>query len=287
MTFRFAYSTNAYTKWPLNKAVEDIRKRGFEGVEILADVPHAFPESSLDLEGLKAALAASKLAVANLNGNTTLGLDPKKRDPSGFWPGFLDSSVSVRKLKTEYVKNVIDLARETGSPSVCTASGARPPGTSSRDAFSRLGAALEEILDHAARAPQVRVGLEYEPGFFLGDLASTLQVVRELGHPLLGFNLDVGHAWCVGDDLEKAIGEAGPRLWNLHLEDIKGRVHQHLVPGRGALDFAAMFRALDRAKYNRFLTLELYPYKDKPGEAGEEGLRYLEALSKVGLRTDD
>ncbi|HTF55799.1 MAG TPA: sugar phosphate isomerase/epimerase [Planctomycetota bacterium] len=286
MAFRFAYSTNSYTKWPLDKAIEDVRKRGFEGVEILADLPHAFPGSSLDLEGLKAALAASKLAVANLNGNTTLGLDPKKRDPSGFWPGFLDSSVAVRKMKTEYVKNVIDLAREIGSPAVCTASGVRPAGTSSRDAFSRLGAALEEILDHAARAPQVRVGLEYEPGFFLGDLASTLQVVRELGHPLLGFNLDVGHARCVGDDLEKAIGEAGPRIWNLHVEDIKGRVHDHLVPGRGDLDFAAMFRALERAKYDRFLTLELYPYKDKPGEAGEEGLRYLKSQLKVGLQTD-
>jgi sugar phosphate isomerase/epimerase len=285
MPFRFAFSTNAYTKWPLARAVADVVKRGFTGIEILADVPHAFPAADLDLDGLKSALADSKLAVVNLNANTTLGLDPKRRDPSGFWPGFLDSAIGVRKMKTEYVKNVIDLAREIGSPAVCTASGVRPPGTSDREAFSRLGGALEEILDHAARAPQVRVGLEYEPGFYLGDLASTLRIVRELGHPLLGFNLDVGHAWCVGDDLEKAIGEASPRIWNLHVEDIKGRVHEHLIPGRGDLDFAAMFRALERAKYDRYLTLELYPFKDKPGEAGEEGLRYLERLLKAREKT--
>ena len=278
MPFRFAYSTNAYTKWPLDRAVADVAKRGFEGVEILADVPHAFPASDLDLDGLKGAIVESRLAVVNLNANTTVGLDPKKRDPSGFWPGFLDSAAGVRKMKAEYVKNVIDLAREIGSPAVCTASGVRPPGTSDREAYSRMAGALEEILDHAARSPQIRVGLEYEPGFFLGDLTSTLRVVRELGHPLLGFNLDIGHAWCVKDDLEKAIGEAGPRIWNLHLEDIKGRVHEHLVPGRGDLDFTAMFRALERVKYDRFLTLELYPYKDKPGEAGEEGLKYLRSL---------
>ena len=41
--------------------------------------------------------------------------------------------------------------------------------------------------------------------------------------------------------------------------------------------FATMFRALERAKYGGFLTLELYPYKDKPGEAGEEGLRFLKS----------
>ena len=287
MPLRFAYSTNAYTKGPLDRAVADVAKRGFEGVEILADAPHAFPAPDLDLDGLKAAIADSKLAVANLNANTTVGLDPKRRDPSGFWPGFLDSAIGVRKMKTEYVKNVIDLAREVESPAVCTASGVRPPGTSDREAFSRLAAALEEILDHAARAPQVRVGLEYEPGFYLGDLVSTLRVVRELGHPLLGFNLDIGHAWCVGDDLEKAIGEAGPRIWNLHVEDIKGRVHEHLVPGRGDLDFLAMFRALERIKYAGFLTLELYPYKDKPGEAGEEGLKYLRSLARRLLNTDD
>ena len=290
MPFRFAYSTNAYTKWPLGRAIADVAKRGFTGVEILADLPHAFPATDLDLDGIKAALRDSKLAVANLNGNTTLGLDPKGRDPSGFWPGFLDSALGVRKLKTGYVKDVIDLAREIGSPSVCTASGPRPPGTSDRDAFSRLAGALEEILDHAARAPQVRVGLEYEPGFYLGDLASTLKIVRELDHPLLGFNLDVGHAWRVGDDLEKAIGEAGPRLWNLHVEDIEGRVHDHLIPGRGNLDFAAMFRGLERVRYGGFLTLELYPYKDRPGEAGEEGLKFLGSLWSViqsRLRSDN
>ena len=152
-----------------------------------------------------------------------------------------------------------------------------------------VGGALQVglgILHHAARTPEVRVGLEYEPGFFLGDLASTLRLVRELGHPLLGFNLDIGHARCVGDDLEKAIGEAGPRIWNLHVEDIKGRVHEHLVPGRGDLDFGAMFRALERIKYDRWVTLELYPYKDKPGEAGEEGLNHLRSMLK-SLRAEN
>ena len=137
MPFRFAYSSNAYTKWPLGRAIADVAKRGFEGIEILADLPHAFPAADLDLDGLKAALVASKLTVANLNANTTLGLDPRRRDPAGFWPGFLDSAIGVRKMKSDYVKNVIDLAREIGSPAVCTASGVRPPGTSDKEAFSR------------------------------------------------------------------------------------------------------------------------------------------------------
>ena len=73
MTFRFAYSTNAYTTWPLSRAIADVAKRGFDGIEILADVPHAFPSTDLDLDGLRSALRESKLTVANLNANTKIG----------------------------------------------------------------------------------------------------------------------------------------------------------------------------------------------------------------------
>ena len=48
-----------------------------------------------------------------------------------------------------------------------------------------------------------------------------------------------------------------------HFEDIAAtRVHQHLVPGRGAIDFAATLRAIRATGYDGWLTVELYPYID-------------------------
>ncbi len=275
---RFAYSTNAYTRRPLAEAIRDVKARGFDGVEILADSPHAFPDRRLDARALKAVLAETGLPVVNLNGNTTLGLDAERRDPEGFWPGLLDPDAATRALKVDYLRRLLDLARLLGSPAVCTASGRRPAGTSERDADSRLRDGLASVLDYASRAPAVRLGIEYEPGFHVGSMEPLLRLIDDLKHPLLGVNLDLGHAVCVGEDPAAAIAAFGPRIWNVHLEDIRGRVHEHLVPGRGDVDFAAIGDALRAAGYAGHVTLELYPYKDDPGAAGEEGLRHCRRL---------
>jgi protein FrlC len=38
---KLAFSTNAFTRFPLNEALEAIAACGYDGVEVLADVPHA------------------------------------------------------------------------------------------------------------------------------------------------------------------------------------------------------------------------------------------------------
>lgn len=275
MAFRFAYSTNAYTKWPLERAIEDVRARGFDGVELLADLPHAYPGSCRAAD-LRRALAG--FPVANLNANTSLGLDEDGRDTSGFWPSLVDADAAARRLKIDYVRRVIDLARELGAPSVCTATGRKPYPLSARRAEGLLLDAFDKILDHAAEKPAVRVGIEYEPGFLVGGVAAAQKLIARLDHPLMGVNLDLGHAECEGEDLAETIEALGPRIWNIHLEDIRARVHRHLVPGEGDIDFAKIRRALEKIGYARFITLELYPYKDDPGGAGSRGLAHLKPV---------
>ncbi len=271
---RLAYSTNAYTKWPLERALDDVKAAGFDGVEVLADSPHAFPDDA-DAGTLRAQLESLGLGLSNLNGNTSLGLDREGRDPDGFWPSLIDPDAGARRLRIDYVKKVIDLARALGGDAVCTASGRKPKSVGASAAESLLFDSLEAILDHAERKPKVRVGIEYEPGFFVGNARTLAAVLDQLDHPLLGANLDLGHAHCVKEDLAETIASLGPRIWNIHIEDIKGRKHEHLVPGLGDIDFARVRKALDKARYDRWITLEIYPYKDDPGGAGRRGLAHL------------
>ena len=42
---KLAFSTNAFTRFSLIDALRGIREAGFEAAEILADVPHAYPEA--------------------------------------------------------------------------------------------------------------------------------------------------------------------------------------------------------------------------------------------------
>ena len=274
---RFAYSTNAYTQFPLLEAINEIRRLGFEGVEILADAPHAFP-GGVNVAALACALKTSRLVISNLNGNTSLGLDTEKRDPTGFWPSFLDPDPGVRRMRMDYVKSVVDLARALGAESVCTASGRLPRGVSKSRASGFLIDALEPILAHAEKRPPVRLGVEYEPGFLIGDLRSLLGLLQKIRHPLLGANLDLGHAVCVGDDPCEAIEALQGRIWNMHVEDIRGRIHEHLVPGKGEIRFDRIRDAVEKGGYKGFLTLELYPYKANPSEAGKRGLEFLKPI---------
>jgi sugar phosphate isomerase/epimerase len=61
-----------------------------------------------------------------------------------------------------------------------------------------------------------------------------------------------------------------------HFEDIAAsRVHQHLIPGHGAIDFAATLRAIAETGYEGWITVELYPYIENPDEAAREARDYL------------
>ena len=55
---------------------------------------------------------------------------------------------------------------------------------------------------------------------------------------------------------------------HVHLEDIAAtRVHQHIVPGEGAIDLAPVLGALREIGYEGWVTVELYPYISDPDTA--------------------
>ena len=70
---------------------------------------------------------------------------------------------------------------------------------------------------------------------------------------------------------------------HFHLEDIAAtRVHHHLVPGEGAIDFAATFRAIRQIGYDGWVTIELYPYVDDPDAAARTALERVKKILSEG-----
>ena len=97
----------------------------------------------------------------------------------------------------------------------------------------------------------------------------------------MGLNFDIGHAFCVGEDPQDWVAKMQKHTRHYHFEDIAAtRVHRHLIPGRGAIDFEATVRAIAATGYQGWLTVELYPYIDNPDEAASEAHRYMTALLK-------
>lgn len=275
MRYRFAYSSNAYTRRPLPGAIRRIARLGFDGIEILADAPHLLPDwTPADHAGIAAALKKTGLGISNVNVNTAKFLDRLHPEAEAFGPTFIDPDPRRRARRLAQVLDAVAQTSVLGGGVMCVCSGPIVPGLPRRDAWRLLLAGLEPVAA-LAEAKRVRVGIEYEPGFLVGDARSTLRLLRDLKSPWFGVNLDLGHAEVLGEDLERTIGAFGERIWNCHLEDIRGRVHKHLILGEGDIDFRKIRRGLDRIGYGRWLTLELYPYADRPDAAGRASLEVL------------
>src|SRR5262249_48094721 len=100
-----------------------------------------------------------------------------------------------------------------------------------------------------------------------------LELMQHLDSPAIGLNFDIGHAYCVGDEPAPTIRRMAPYIRHFHLEDIAAtRVHHHLVPGEGAIDFAATLSAIKEIGYDGWITVELYPYVDNPDDAARTAL---------------
>jgi sugar phosphate isomerase/epimerase len=115
-----------------------------------------------------------------------------------------------------------------------------------------------------AKAKNLILAIEPEPGLFIETAAEYLEFKNRFfkNEPNVRMNCDIGHLFCVGDDPAAVIRDHAEQVAHVHIEDIgKNRVHQHLTPGKGVIDFAQIFAALDDIEYSGWTTVELYPYE--------------------------
>ena len=277
MTVRLSFSTNAYVRHSVEHAVERIAALGYAGVELLADAPHLFAPSVTDarLAGLKELIDRTGIRVANVNANTAMGYYERE-----FWEPLFEPSLAApdpvqRRRRMDYTRRCIDMAVALGSPCVSVTAGRAVPGTAPERSREFLLESLRELAEHAAGC-NVRIGIEYEPGLLIECCAELLPLLNDLGAANVGANLDLGHSRVLGEVPEEVTAALGEKIFHVHIEDIRGRKHYHLIPGMGDMDFPRLFRALDAASFDGFATVELYTWPHDPdgaAAAAMDGLR--------------
>jgi len=276
---KLAYSTNAYTRFPLLEALERIAALGYDGAEILCDTPHWFAGlvSEPEVAMVRDQLAASGLAVGNLNANTVSGYwDPAPPD-GGFEPALTNPDPVLRRWREAYSVEALRLAAVLGARSISVTSGKPLPAVERDTALDWMAEGLGRICAFADEVG-VDVGIEYEPGLIVERAADVAELVERVGSPRLGVNLDLGHAFLVDETPTTTVDLLAGRIWNVHVEDIRGGRHVHLVPGDGDVPLGDWFTELRRHGYDRFLTVELYSLPQRPDEAGREALAHLRGL---------
>jgi sugar phosphate isomerase/epimerase len=276
---RLAFSTNAYLRFPFAAAAERIAALGYQGLELMADVPHAWPAGLLPAskEAIRQAMAATGLAFSNVNAFMMNAIaDP--RQP--YWyPSFIEPDRHYRQVRIDHTRRALDLCAELGAPHITTEPGGPlAEGQSRQQAIDLFVEVLKPLAEHAHQLG-VLLLIEPEPGLLLETTGQYLEIAQRLDAPSIGLNFDIGHAFCVSEDIPAAIRRLAPQIRHFHVEDISdGRVHHHLVPGTGAIDFAEVFRAIHAIGYDGWVTVELYPFVDDPDHAARTALAVLKPI---------
>ncbi|QDV33789.1 sugar phosphate isomerase/epimerase family protein [Tautonia plasticadhaerens] len=276
---RLAFSTNAYMRFPFEEAASRIASIGYEGLELMADVPHAWPAGLLDgpKRAIREAMDRHGLRFSNVNA-FMMNAIADRRQP--YWyPSFIEPDEGYRSVRIDHTRRALDLCAELGAPHITTEPGGPiAEGQSRQEAIDLFVEVLKPLAEHADRQG-VLLLIEPEPGLLLETTDQYLEVAERVGAPSLGLNFDVGHAYCMAEDLPTQIAKLAPLTRHYHVEDIaETRVHHHLVPGTGAIDFPGVVDAIRQTGYDGWVTVELYPFVDDPDDAARGALGLLRPL---------
>lgn len=276
---RLAFSTNAYLRFPFEEAAGRIAALGYEGLELMADVPHAWPAGLLPAskQAIRDVMGASGLAFSNVNAFMMNAIADARQH---YWyPSFIEPDRHYRQVRIDHTRRALDLCAELGAPHITTEPGGPlPEGQSRQKAIDLFVEVLRPLAEHA-HDRGVLLLIEPEPGLLLETTDQYLEVAERLDAPSIGLNFDIGHAYCVSEDIPGAIRKLAPQIRHFHVEDISaGRVHHHLVPGTGAIGFPEIFRAIHGIGYDGWVTVELYPFVDDPDHAARAALSVLKPM---------
>lgn len=279
---KLAFSTNAFKKSTLEEAINAIARAGYSGVELMADIPHAYPPSFDSAARLKTRhqLRSLGLEVSNINAFTLFACGDT------YHPTWIEADERKRALRIEHTMGCIELAAEME----CRTMSVQPGGPTIAGGMDRKTAeqtfaeGLERLLPLAERKGVI-IAVEPEPGLLI-QTAAEYREFKKAHFPEdagIRMNCDIGHLFCVGEDPAEVIRSMGREIAHIHLEDIgENRVHQHLTPGKGAIDFRSVFAAIDEIAYAGWVTVELYPYETTASGVAQQAMEYLRNV--VGVR---
>jgi sugar phosphate isomerase/epimerase len=276
---KLAFSTNAYLRFSFADACGRLAAIGYEGVEIMADVPHAWPAYLLPehKQTIRRTLAEHRLAISNVNAFMMHAVGDHRQL---YWhPSWIEPYEPYRRVRADHTKRALTLAKELGAPHITTEPGGPlPDGITWADGLKLFVEMLKPVIEHAEKEG-VPLLIEPEPELIVETADQFLELMGHIDSPMVGLNFDIGHFFCVKDEPASTVRKLAKYIRHVHLEDIAAtRKHHHLIPGEGVIDFAATLKALKEVGYAGWVTIELYPYVDDPDHAARTARERVAAI---------
>lgn len=248
------YNTNGLQNHRLTDALRMLADEGYQAVGLTPDIQHLDPfrATAREIEEIAALLDSLGLTVSMETGARFV-LDPRHKHE----PTLMTRDEDGRARRVAFLGRVAEIGRDLGASVVSFFSGIdRGPAETAQatldDGVARACAAVREV----GLTPAV----EPEPGMAIATVADFLAVRERLDSGVADpkLCLDVGHLYVTGEGSPEAvIPSVADLLVQVHLEDIRHGVHEHLLPGEGDVNFPAVLSTLRSSSYDGPVCFEL------------------------------
>jgi sugar phosphate isomerase/epimerase len=106
-----------------------------------------------------------------------------------------------------------------------------------------------------------------------------LKLIKNMD-PRMGICVDVGHTTRTGADIVQAIAEAGDRVLDMHMKDLKDLMDKdsQCIVGEGAMPIPEIFAQLQKMKYAGYVNLEYEIDEDNPLPGMQRSFAYLRGV---------
>jgi sugar phosphate isomerase/epimerase len=275
---RYGYITNGLAHHRLDDALRLVADLGYDGCAITLDHAHLDPFSpglAAEVERIGGLARALGLLLGVETGARFL-LDPQRKHE----PTLVSDDAEGRARRLDFLERAIAVARDLGAPVVSFWSGAAPAGTRRERCWARLVAGVEAVV-RRAEVCGVRLGFEPEPGMLVERVADYHVLRAAIDTPTLGLTLDLGHCLLTeSQPPEQVVQQTAGVLSNVHAEDMRQPVHEHLVFGQGEMRYEPILAALAAVPYRGLVNVELSRDSHRAPEVARVALQYLKAAER-------
>jgi L-ribulose-5-phosphate 3-epimerase len=272
---RLGYNTNGFAHHRLDDALAILADLGYESVALTIDhhVLNPFePELPKRTEHVRQLLDKLQLRCVVETGARFL-LDPRHKHQ----PTLISPTSDERERRLGFLCEAVQIARELGADAISFWSGTATDDAPAETLMERLVDSCLRLADFA-ETRDVRLAFEPEPGMFIATLAQFTPFFEAMRSPCFGLTLDMGHLHCQGEEpIAEHIKTWRNNLWNVHIEDMRRGVHEHLMFGEGEMDFPPLLRALKDIDYTGGIHVELSRHGHDAVNAATRAIAFLGA----------
>lgn len=249
------YNTNGFAHHRLRDAIRILAGLGYRALALTPDVHHLdVTQPGWETEAREIAKVLDDFGMARvIETGARFVLDPYRKHR----PNLLELDPKERKVRRDFLLRCMDLATHIGSPLVSFWSGTPLPEFGPLEAlWERLANECRFLSEEAAQR-WLRIGFEPEPGMLIETTRAGLDLVEKVNHLSFRLTLDIGHLQCMGEPLAETLHLGLPKTINIHFEDMKLGIHDHLPPGDGEMDLVGVMKQLQGSGFDGPVCVEL------------------------------